>query len=367
MTKIAIIADVHLGYSGRNDDIIWALKTVRGYCRNNNIDTIIVLGDLFHDRQHLSIEILCSAYDFFKETKYDFGQQWIAFPGNHDMFLKHSWEINSIRPLGELLTIIDTVKMLEIDDKRYWVLPFIYSESAYMRILERIEKQADKKDVLLTHVGVNNAIMNVCFLLQRWAMVTFIQSKFDRVYAGHFHLCQQVSNNLWYPGSLIAFKHDEGDHDHGFFVYDQDADEHEFINIITEGRLLEPNIQPPPQFHTFAEEFLDKKTEADVAGNVIRVATTRDYTPNEYQEIRDRLSSLGAKKVSFVNLSDEEAPHAKLVEIEPVKIDDLFMKWFDQDIRGAKDLRRNLAIRLNREIVDEGNELYAKRVDPEQI
>jgi DNA repair exonuclease SbcCD nuclease subunit len=234
MTKIAIIADVHLGYAGRSKDVIWALSVVRDYCRDNNIDTVIVLGDLFHDRQHLSIEILCGAYDFFKATKIEYEQEWIAFPGNHDMFLKHSWDINSIRPLGEILTIIDDVKLLMVDDKRYWILPFIYSESAYMRILERIEKQANKEDVLLTHVGVNNAIQNVCFLLQRWSMVTFVQSKFSRVYAGHFHLQQQVSNNLWYPGSLIPFKFDEGDHPHGFFVYDQDADEHVFIDVFAE-------------------------------------------------------------------------------------------------------------------------------------
>jgi DNA repair exonuclease SbcCD nuclease subunit len=367
MTKIAIIADVHLGYSGRNNDILWALRTVRNYCHNHDIDIVIVLGDLFHDRQHLSIEILCGAYDFFKEAKNEYNQQWIAFPGNHDMFLKHSWDINSIRPLGELLTIIDTVKILEIDGRRYWILPFVYSESAYMRILERIEKQASKEDVLLTHVGVNNAIQNVCFLLQRWSMVTFIQSKFDRVYAGHFHLCQHVHNNLWYPGSIIPFKFDEGDTEHGFFVFDQDKNEHVFIDVFAESRLSAPKIATPPQFCTFAEEFLDKKTETDVTGNIIRIATTRDYTPNETQEIREHFMSMGAKKVTFINLSDDEAPNAKLLEFEPIKIEDLFARWFDQDLRNAKDLRRNLAIRLNREIVDEGNELYSKRMDPDAI
>lgn len=366
MTKIAILADIHLGYANRRNDIFWALGVVRSYCRNHDIDTIIVLGDLFHDRQHLSIEILCKAYDFFKEAKEQCRQSWVAFPGNHDMFLKHSWDINSIRPLGELLTIIDTVKILEIDDRRYWVLPFVYSESAYMRILERIEKQADKDDVLLTHVGVNNAIQNVCFLLQRWSTVSFVQSKFNRIYAGHFHLCQQVQN-LWYPGSIIPFKFDEGDHDHGFFVFDQDANEHEFINIFTEGRTLEPDIDPPPQFHTFAEEFLNDKTPEDVSGNVIRIATTRDYSPNECQAIRERFMTMGAMRVTFINLDKNESQTTKLIEVEPVKIEDLFAKWYDQDERGTKGLRRNLAIRLNREIIEEGNELYAKRADPECV
>jgi DNA repair exonuclease SbcCD nuclease subunit len=366
MTKIAIIADVHLGYAGRTNDILWALRAVRNYCQEHDVDTVITLGDLFHDRQHLSIEILCGAYDFFRDAKYEYNQQWIAFPGNHDMFLKHSWNINSIRPLGELMTIVDTVKVLEIDDRRYWVLPFVYSESAYMRILERIEKQASKEDILLTHVGVNNAIQNICFLLQNWSIVTFIQSKFDRIYAGHFHLCQQVSTNLWYPGDLIPLKYDEGDCDHGFFVFDQDKNEHIFVNVLAEGCKLEPDARPP-QFHTFSEDDLDKKTEADVCGDMVRITTTRDYTPNECQDIRERFAAMGAKKVTFINLTDEKIPNAKLVEFEPIKIEDLFTKWFDQDIRNAKDLRRNLAIRLNKEIVEEGNEIYIKKADPEAI
>jgi hypothetical protein len=282
------------------------------------------------------------------------------------MFLKHSWDINSIRPLGELLTIIDTVKILEIDNKRYWILPFVYSESAYMRILERIEKQADKKDILLTHIGVNNAIQNVCFLLQRWSTVSFLRSKFDRVYAGHFHLSQQISN-LWYPGSLIPFKFDEGDHEHGFFVLDQDTNEHEFIDVFAEGRSSKPDIVLPPKFHTFSEEFLDSKTPEEVSGNVIRIATTRDYSPNECQTIRDRFVEMGAKKVTFICLAEGESHSTKITEFEPIKIEDLFSKWFEQDERGTKGLRHNLAIKLNREIIEEGNELYAKREDPESI
>jgi hypothetical protein len=77
--------------------------------------------------------------------------------------------------------------------------------------------------------------------------------------------------------------------------------------------------------------------------------------------------AMGAKKVTFINLSKDESQTFKLTEIEPVKIEDLFAKWYDQDDRGTKDLRRNLAVRLNREIVEEGNELYSKRADPEGI
>lgn len=361
MTKVALIADVHLGFGNRQRDILWCLRTVRQYCQDHNIDVVIVLGDFFHDRSHLSIEVLCEAYEFLKETKETYKQQWIAFPGNHDMFLKHSWQITSIRPLSEVLTIIDTVKILMVENQRYWILPFVYSEAAYMRILWHIEGEYREGDILLTHIGASNAVRNICFLLQKWTVINLESSRFRRIYAGHFHLQQQVADNMWYVGSLIPFKHDEGDSDHGFIVYDQDTQTHEFIDVRVAGAEIYPDTPVPPQYCTFHDDLLNEKTEDDVRGNLIRVATTREYTPNECKEIRDRLMNMGAARVTFINLVKEPILATPTQVGEPVKIEELFPNWFDQDTKGTVDLKRNLAIRLNHEIMQEGNEIYATR------
>jgi len=361
MAKIALLADIHLGIGNRQKDIIWALETVREYCHTHDIEQIIILGDLFHDRQSLSIDILCAAYDFFKGAK-DLDQQWVAFPGNHDMFLKHSWDINSIKPLGEVLTIIDTVKIIEIDNTRFWVLPFVYSETSYMKILRRIEEQIQPGDILLTHIGVCTAKLNVCFLLQHWNIVDFTTSQFQRIYAGHFHLQQQVGENLWYPGSLLPYKFDEGDSPHGFFIYDTEEHEHQFIDIWNAG---EDKEEAPPNYINLHGDHLDEKTSADVANCHIRIAATREYSPNEKQEIRERLTKMGARRIVFTDIliDDEPASLPQEEETEPLKIEELFEKLFDADPRGTKGLQRSLAFRLNREIIAEGNEIYTKEED----
>ena len=67
--KIVITADVHFGIKSRLSDCIWATKVIREYTHRNEIDTVLILGDLFHDRVSLNIEVLSNVYNFFKETK----------------------------------------------------------------------------------------------------------------------------------------------------------------------------------------------------------------------------------------------------------------------------------------------------------
>jgi len=359
MAKVALLADIHIGYGNRLNDIMWGLKVVRDYCSIHKIDKVIVLGDLFHDRESISIDALCAAYDFFKETRHTFDQEWVAFPGNHDMFLRHSWDISSLRPLSDVLTIIDDVKIAQINGGRFWILPFVYSEKSYMKILGEIEKQHKKDDVLLTHIGICAAQMNICFLLQNWSLVSFGQSRFDKVFAGHYHIHQNVGCAT-YVGSIIPFKFDEGDSDHGFIVYDTSTREHEFVNIFEVGAKSFPDETPPPDYCSFHDELLDDKKPRDVLNKNIRVMTTKEYTTNERQRIRDNLIDMGARLVTFTSLlkeSDEEQVEVS-GEVEAIKAEELFAKWFDADTRGTKGLQRNLAVRLNLEIIQEGDEKY---------
>lgn len=353
MSKVAFIADIHLGIKNRQDDILNALKVVIDYCKANNISTIFTLGDLFHDRSSLPIDTICETIKIFEYAK-SLGQHWIAFPGNHDMFLKHSWELTSIKPLSHLMTIIDDVKIVKVDKSRFWILPFVYSERAYMRILRLIEEYYENNDVLLTHIGVCNAISNVCFLLQHWGMVDFTRTKFNRIYAGHYHIHQQVGSNMWYIGSLIPFKFDEGDSNHGIVLYDLETRKHELIDIwdIWEQYSNKPK---PPQFHMLHDSLLDNNDE--VVNNNIKIVLSKCLSQNEKQEIRDKLIKKGAKLVTFtdpvLNTSSELKSDN---QNSTIKTNKLFEYWFDNDKNGVLGLNRNLAFRLNREIIEEAED-----------
>lgn len=356
MSKIVITSDIHFGVAGRTSDILWACRTIKEYCKAFGVDVVLILGDLFHDRQSLNIEVLSVVSRFFEETA-EVGQKWIVFPGNHDMFLRHSWEINSLTVLRKHLTVIEDIKMLTLDDHRFWVLPFITHEKSYMRVLRGLCKKVEEGDCLLTHIGVCGATLNTCFLLENWSVVNFDDTPFKRVYTGHFHTKQQLGERVWYPGSPIPFKFDEGDIGHGFYVLDLDEGEHKFINIWKAGRKFLPNDKAPPQFCTFLDELLHEKTDEHVANNMVRVALQRDYTQEEKRAIKDRLIAMGARGVRWMNLN-QRMDKVQAVERIQTEHKDLFRMLYESDT-SAKDLNKDILFSVHNEVVREGDELYA--------
>lgn len=362
MANIALLADIHLGVPGRLTDSMWAMRVVREYCRSKNITEVIVLGDLYHNRELLAIDVLQQAVDFFEETaRYD--QRWITFPGNHDLFLRHSWNVSSLAPMRKYLTYINDIKILTIDDKRFWILPFITFEKSYMKVLKRIEEQHEEGDTLLTHIGVRGATLNTCFLFKDWSVVDFTWSKFKRIYTGHFHSKQEMKwengNQLWYPGSLIPFKFDEGDIPHGFFVLDTDTNEHKFIDIWKAGAHFFPNETPPPQYCTIPHEQIGQITPTDIKGNIVRIAIDRDFTNEEKRIIKDEFTNMGALQVGWLNLAQKldvtKANHFHT----PSK--NLFETWLETDEKGTSELDKRILRQVHQDVVHEGDELYSQQ------
>lgn len=363
MPDVIITADIHRGVPGRNQDINWSCRVVREYARVANIDIVLVLGDMFHNRETLAIDVLQDAADFHEEAAVKYDQKWITFPGNHDMFLRHSWQVNSIAPMRKYLTYIDGVKILTIDDKRFWILPFISLEKSFMRVLRRVEERHEEGDVLLTHIGVRGATLNSCFLFKDWSVVNFEFSKFKRVYTGHFHSKQQVDgagSEVFYPGSLIPFKHDEGDVPHGFYVYNTDTGQHKFINIWKAGAKLLPGEKAPPQFYTFLDELLPNKTEAEVRNNIIRVALQKKYTNEEKRRVKDQLMEMGAVRVGWWDMTQKLEKHPQQrVETSALPTRNLFHAWTDLDTKGVAGLDKQILNQVHDDVVHEGDELYA--------
>jgi DNA repair exonuclease SbcCD nuclease subunit len=360
--KVIFTADIHRGVPGRDGDINYACRVVREYAKAANIDVIVVLGDLFHNRENLAINVLQQAVDFHEEAAQKYDQKWVTFPGNHDMFLRHSWRINSVAPMRKYLTYIDDVKLLTLEDKRFWILPFITFEKSYMKVLRRLEDQYEEGDVLLTHIGVRGASLNTCFLLKDWSIVNFEYSKFRKIYTGHFHSRQQLGDGVeqpavFYPGSLIPFKFDEGDIAHGFYVYDLDTGTHKFVNLWKAGEKFFPGEKAPPQFHTFLDENLNDKTAAECKGNIIRVALQRQYTQEEKRKAKDWLMELGAASVRWWDMTQRLDKKPGEVTAQPHR--NLFKAWLDVDKKGVQGLDPAILDKAHDDVVHEGDELYA--------
>ena len=350
MAKIVLTADIHLGYPGKLDDVLYALTAIRRYMSDNEIQYCIIMGDLFHTRQSIATDVMHRSYEFFNETKNVLNQSWAVFLGNHDLFLKHSFKIHSLKMLSDVLDVYDKPCTISIDGNRFWILPYIHNEDVYMRAVGAIAKQSKPDDVLLTHIGVCGATLNECFLHQNWNIVNFDNFPLN-VYSGHFH-CTQNVGKLWYPGSPIPFNYAEGLVEHGFFVYDTETKTHEFIktfDIVSEG-------VKPPDFATVVDSDIENLEEENVKGNKVRVALSHDYTNDERLELKKSLIDMGALEVAWMEFKKQD------IDISDTKTDTLTMgnpeallkTWFDLDKPGHIDYK--MLSELNKEVVAEGNE-----------
>ena len=354
MSKIAICADLHFGYADRLDDIVWAIRVINKYCEHNNIDTIICLGDSMHDRRSIDIDVYCALYDVLAEAK-QVGLHWYTILGNHDCFLKHSWKINSAKPLSSVITVIDDVKLLKIDDRRFWCLGFIHLEASYMKVLNKINDMAEENDNLFTHIGVRGATLNTCFMLRDWNFVTFENTKFNRIYTGHFHVHQNVENKVWYPGSPIPFKHDEGDTPHGFLIFNTDTNTHEFVDIWKAGAKYIPG-PAPPQFMTILYEQIPDLTPQDITGNIIRIVLSNDHTHDEKSQLKQSLIDNGAIKVNWLLPKIKPITPGFHNGIKLSSPGELFVRWITHD--KPEELDKKLLIKLDMETRAEGDDRY---------
>lgn len=346
--KILITADIHCGIPGKIDDCIWAMRTMREYAKKNDISVVVVLGDLFHNRVDINIMVLMKVSEFLDEAKFEYNQDWIIFPGNHDMFMRHNWDVNSLRSFKRIVTLIDDVALIKIYGKKFRIIPFVQHEDVYMDILDRVNNMASDDEILLTHIGTTGAKYNSCFLMRHWGHVNFDNTKFKKVFAGHFHIHQEFKN-IYIPGSPIPFRHDEGMVDHGFFVYDLDQDDVEFVNIDIGMELIGGN--KPQEFWTISDDKIDDIK--DFSNMNVRIMLN-DNTKSrvELDEIKNRILDGGAVKVSFMKLKEKDDESDKKLgdhsgTLDPIK---LFEEFIGRD---RPDLDLNLLTALNKKIIDE--------------
>lgn len=303
--SIIITADIHNGYPGRLKDTIWSMDIITKYAHKNKINTIIVAGDLFHDRVNLNIDVANKVYDQLESSSKNYKQNWWCFPGNHDMFLKNSWDVNSLHILKDVINIVEKTQIINAGGITFQVIPFIHHEAEYMKLLSEIEEES-KAEILITHIGVKNATLNECFLLKNWSVVEFNNSKFKYIFTGHFHCHQQVGKVV-YPGSPIPFRFDEGVVDHGFLVFD--GKKFEFIKIFD--ICSEFSEYRPPDFVTIIDRDLAKNISW-VKDNYVRIILSKDYTIHERNKLQKILREKGALKVSFM-LPKKEITEAKII------------------------------------------------------
>lgn len=233
--KIALVADTHWG--ARNDNTAFAeyfekffTNIFFPYLKDNNINTIIHLGDVVDRRKYINYQTQAHMQKVFIDPIIENDYTMHTIIGNHDTFYKNTNEINSMQQLygtsgySKIKWYDNKPAVLNFDGCDIMLLPWLCSNNVEPFLNQVSETTAQ---VLFGHLELKG------FEMYRGAINdhgfdSSLFNKFDIVCSGHFHHKSTVGN-INYLGSPYEITWSDFDDPRGFHIFDTDDRSIEFI------------------------------------------------------------------------------------------------------------------------------------------
>lgn len=202
--EILVVGDLHLGVN-KNNPLFF--KTALRYadwlvaiCQKKNIDTIVQLGDVFHNREMIHLPALNAASEFFDKLK-DYNIHVIV--GNHDALYNNISDVNSLKLLSRWPNITVHEKVTTIGDLCFcgWGT--------------KLEDIPDSK-IIFGHFDIKGFEMSSFKISEHGFTASDLMNKCQLLMSGHYHKPQvrfYDKKPLVYTGSAYQLNWGESGED----------------------------------------------------------------------------------------------------------------------------------------------------------
>jgi DNA repair exonuclease SbcCD nuclease subunit len=266
--KIAIITDQHFG--ARNDSIQFLDYYQKFYeetffpkLKEENIDTVLILGDTFDRRKYVNFYSFKRAREMFFDKLHRLGTKVYMLAGNHDTYFKNTNEVNSIRLLLQEynnITVIDEPSTIKLNQKiedplgvNIVMMPWICPEN-YEQSIELL-KETDAP-FCCGHFEIAGFAMHRGMPSQE-GLSRELFRKFEFTFSGHYHH-KSSADGIHYLGNPYELTWQDYNDSRGFHIFDLDSRELEFVE------------NPNRMFHRITyddkEESITEITGKDLSG-----------------------------------------------------------------------------------------------------
>jgi len=308
--KIAIITDQHFGarkgsksfhdYFGKfYNDIFFP------YLEENNITTVIDMGDTFDNRRSIDLWSI----DWAKETYFDklqeMGIKLHSVVGNHTAYYKDTNEVNTIDLLlkeYKNITTYSETTSIEVGGCNILLVPWINEENKE-RSLGLIK--ASQAPVAMGHLELNGFVATAGHVMDHGMDITPFK-KFKRVYSGHYHTRSNV-DNIYYLGNPYEMFWNDVNDPRGFHIFDTETLEHTPVN--NPYRLFYKIFYEDTNYKLFnSKEYKNK---------IVKVIVKKKTNQKQFEKFIDKLYSTGIQDLKIIeNFDIQESQEFEVDESE---------------------------------------------------
>lgn len=333
MAKAAVFTDMHI-HSHKDSverlhDCLTVLEWIFKTAHDHECEHIIFLGDLFHERAKIDVLNYLRTFEVFMRWSTSVPSFDIhLLVGNHDMYHKEKWDVNSVKPLTALsnVHIIDEPKTINIGGLSIDFCP--HTENP-IKELAKLKKGRAKESLkcLMGHMAVHGAQLNKLYGTRADVIVEYdndmlpvsvdIFNDWNQTFLGHYHGAQQLNEKVEYIGSPLQLSFGEAFQEKHIVILDLDTQEKEYVkNTFSPVHyIIEPHDVSTYDLNNNFVRIVGNMTGKDIVdlkktvNDHYKVASL-DFKQKEKKEEEDRVVVEGAKDL----LKDEDEMMATFVK-----------------------------------------------------
>lgn len=296
-SEICVMSDLHIGIhqssSVWHKIVIDFAEWLKKQLSQKGIRDIVIAGDIFHDRNEVSVLTMHVANNFFKILK-EFNI--IILVGNHDAYYRERSDVNSIDLLNgwDNITIINDITTIKAFDKDVTFVPWASPVS-----------DIPNSDLIFGHFEIASFKMNKSKICAHGLNSVDLLNKSRLIISGHFHYYDErnySNGTIIYTG--CPFQLDWGDSSTTKGIH--------FLDLKTFKREFVPNESSPKHIKFRLSEVLNNETgmleslKALTPGNFINFIIDKEIGPDKIDALVGKLSALCPLQIRTEFISESQ-------------------------------------------------------------
>jgi len=304
--KSIILNDTHFGYKADSPLVMDYFMTffknqLFPYMKENNIQTLFHLGDLFDRRKYINFKTLNRVRSEFLDPLQEMNVRCHIICGNHDTFYKNTNKVNS---LDELVShypnwsVYSEPTEIQLSTGCVALMPWINPENEEAAANFLNETQCS---VLLGHLELYGfqSIRGVS-VEQGYDPKHF--NKFEFVLTGHYHV-KSSRDNIHYLGTQCQMAYSDVWEEKGFHVFD------------FKDRTLDFIQNTEKLFYTidYNEDNVPKLNYEDYKDKYVKIFIKKRTKQNQFEKFMDKFYEAG---VAELQIAEEVTANPELVAVD---------------------------------------------------